>query len=67
MSHEIGTPMNGVLGMTELLLDTELTGEQRDHLKTVRGREKVRGGHQVIIGTTAHPIRRRRKMAGGRH
>jgi PAS domain S-box-containing protein len=35
MSHEVRTPMNGVLGMTELLLDTELDGEQRDLAKTV--------------------------------
>jgi PAS domain S-box-containing protein len=29
MSHEVRTPMNGVIGMTGLLLDTELTPEQR--------------------------------------
>lgn len=29
MSHEVRTPMNGVLGMSELLLATELNAEQR--------------------------------------
>ncbi len=35
MSHEIREPMNGVIGMTRLLLETPLSDEQRHHVEAV--------------------------------
>jgi signal transduction histidine kinase/ActR/RegA family two-component response regulator len=36
MSHEFRTPMNGVIGMTDLVLGTELTLEQREFLEAAK-------------------------------
>jgi signal transduction histidine kinase/CheY-like chemotaxis protein len=36
ISHELRTPMNAVLGMCSLVLDTTLSPEQRDYVDTIR-------------------------------
>jgi signal transduction histidine kinase/CheY-like chemotaxis protein len=44
LGHEVRTPMTGVLGMSELLLDTPLDRQQRSHVESIRraGRHLLR-------------------------
>ncbi len=37
VSHEVRTPLNGVVGLTDLLADTPLNAEQRDLVENLRG------------------------------
>ncbi len=36
MSHEVRTPMNGIFGMVNLLLEMELVPDQREYLETIQ-------------------------------
>ena len=41
VSHEMRTPLNAVIGMADLLRDTQLSREQADMLQTLRGASRV--------------------------
>jgi signal transduction histidine kinase len=48
MSHEMHTPMNGILGMSELALETHLDAEQREYLETIH--DSANRLHRAISG-----------------
>jgi len=41
VSHEVRTPMNSIIGMTEIIMDTELTEKQGEYLNTIKSSSEI--------------------------
>ena len=77
VSHEFRTPLNGILGLTDLLLESRLTPEQETYVRGVRssGEVLLRLVNDILdfsrfesggLDLHAEPGRRRRHRAGHR-
>jgi PAS domain S-box-containing protein len=53
MSHEVRTPLNGIVGFTSLLLDTTLTAEQREYVQTIQmsGEALIQLTNDILVFT----------------
>ena len=53
MSHEVRTPLNGIVGFTSLLLDTPLSAEQREYVQTIQmsGEALIQLTNDILVFT----------------